>query len=238
VISRVQASRSERVVSPRLLVVVVTALMALAACSSSRSEQDQAFLTSLGVRGDAQTQDSTDLIKAGHALCDGLPAVKDPMTAITFRTNLLHDYPIATKNTDLATFTSAATSSYCPDVAAAAAQRYSASLSVVNVAPTTPAVPTPTSSPTPTTTECVGYGCSAKQDAQINKGEASANPGVPADAAAGCAAKAMAAGKFDPSCREYQGYLDPGQAGGRQPNSAQDQTQYGCEKGYIPKDQC
>jgi len=35
----------------------------------------------------------------------------------------------------------------------------------------------------------------------------------------------MAVGRFDPSCPEYQGYLDPGGAG-RGPTSGEIQSQY------------
>ncbi len=46
----------------------------------------------------------------------------------------------------------------------------------------------------------------------------------------GCGAKAMAAGKFDPSCPEYQGYLDPGESAGRAPSSGDIQRQYAKEQ--------
>jgi hypothetical protein len=42
---------------------------------------------------------------------------------------------------------------------------------------------------------------------------------------ANCAAAAMAAGKFDPSCPDYQGYLDCGTACGRAPTSGELQQQ-------------
>ncbi len=61
-------------------------------------------------------------------------------------------------------------------------------------------------------------------------------PGV--DNGPGCAARAMQAGKFNPSCAEYQGYLDPGTSAGRGPTSGELQQQYGCAQGYIPKAQC
>ncbi|MFP5023260.1 hypothetical protein [Pseudonocardia phyllosphaerae] len=54
----------------------------------------------------------------------------------------------------------------------------------------------------------------------------------------GCARRAMAAGKFDPSCAAYQGYLDPGTSAGRAPTSGEIQTQWACEKGLIPKNEC
>lgn len=55
---------------------------------------------------------------------------------------------------------------------------------------------------------------------------------------AGCGRRAVTAGVFNPSCSEYQGYLDPGRAGGRAPSSGDRQTEWGCEQGYIPADEC
>ena len=43
---------------------------------------------------------------------------------------------------------------------------------------------------------------------------------------AGCGRRAVAAGTFDPSCSEYQGYLDPGRGGGRGPSSGDLQSDY------------
>ncbi|MEQ3551808.1 hypothetical protein WIS52_15145 [Pseudonocardia nematodicida] len=54
----------------------------------------------------------------------------------------------------------------------------------------------------------------------------------------GCAQRAMAAGKFDPSCSAYQGYLDPGTAAGRAPTSGEIQMQYACEQGLVPESDC
>ncbi len=58
-----------------------------------------------------------------------------------------------------------------------------------------------------------------------------------ADSGPGCAGRAMAASKFNPSCPEYQGYLDPG-GPGRGPTSGEIQHQNGCKAGYIPASQC
>ncbi|WP_433030649.1 hypothetical protein [Actinomycetospora sp. CA-053990] len=55
---------------------------------------------------------------------------------------------------------------------------------------------------------------------------------------AGCGQRAVSAGEFNPSCSEYQGYLDPGRAGGRAPSSGDLQTEWGCEQGYIPAEEC
>jgi hypothetical protein len=45
------------------------------------------------------------------------------------------------------------------------------------------------------------------------------------------------AGKFNPHCKEYEGYLDPG-GPGRGKTSGDLQHDYGCQQGYIPKSQC
>jgi len=55
---------------------------------------------------------------------------------------------------------------------------------------------------------------------------------------AGCGQRAVSVGEFNSSCSEYQGYLDPGRAGGRAPSSGDLQTEWGCEQGYIPADEC
>ncbi len=54
----------------------------------------------------------------------------------------------------------------------------------------------------------------------------------------GCAARAMAQGTFNPACSEYQGYLDPGTAGGRAQTSGEIQQQTLCRSGQIPKSEC
>lgn len=55
---------------------------------------------------------------------------------------------------------------------------------------------------------------------------------------AGCARQAMTAGRFDPACSEYQGYLDPGTVAGRGPTSGELQMQYACEQGLVPESDC
>lgn len=54
----------------------------------------------------------------------------------------------------------------------------------------------------------------------------------------GCAARAMAQGTFNPACSEYQGYLDPGTAGGRAPTSGEIQRENLCRSGRIPSTEC
>ncbi|GAB2906405.1 hypothetical protein GCM10027047_00750 [Rhodococcus aerolatus] len=58
------------------------------------------------------------------------------------------------------------------------------------------------------------------------------------DSGPGCGGRAVSAGIFNPSCSEYQGYLDPGVAGGRAPSSSDIQTKNGCEAGYITGPVC
>lgn len=53
-----------------------------------------------------------------------------------------------------------------------------------------------------------------------------------------CAQRAMAAGRFDPSCAAYQGYLDPGTLAGRAPTSGEIQMQFACEQGLVPRSDC
>ncbi len=59
-----------------------------------------------------------------------------------------------------------------------------------------------------------------------------------ATAKTGCGQRAVTVGKFDPSCAEYQGYLDPGTAVGRAPTSGEIQHAYGCQQGYISRSEC
>lgn len=56
--------------------------------------------------------------------------------------------------------------------------------------------------------------------------------------APGCGQHAVSAGQFDPSCAEYQGYLDPGTVAGRAPTSGEEQHAWGCQQGYIPESEC
>lgn len=54
----------------------------------------------------------------------------------------------------------------------------------------------------------------------------------------GCGRAAVASGTFDPSCSEYQGYLDPGEAGGRAQTSGESQLEWACEQGTVPASEC
>lgn len=100
----------------------------------------------------------------------------------------------------------------------------------------TPSAPTTTYEPTtePTTAPTTTRAPATTTRAPATTTQA---PASKPNSTAGCAARAMAAGKFDPSCPEYQGYLDPG-GPGRGPTSGDLQHQYGCQQGYIPRSQC
>jgi hypothetical protein len=78
---------------------------------------------------------------------------------------------------------------------------------------------------TPTTTEeCVGYGCSAEQDAELGEQEAAAND----DYGPGC--NYQLCGSDLP--QNQSGYGDPDQSSG------EGQLEYGCQQGYIVGPQC
>ncbi|MCD2187788.1 hypothetical protein [Actinomycetospora soli] len=105
----------------------------------------------------------------------------------------------------------------------------------VAVAPPSSAPPsTTTITPPPTTTTARASRTISKPVTKPTTTRATTK----ADTAPGCGGRAVARGVFNPACAEYQGYLDPGRAAGRQPSSGDLQTEYGCEKGYIPKSEC
>ncbi|MET7989867.1 hypothetical protein ABZU76_03050 [Amycolatopsis sp. NPDC005232] len=57
------------------------------------------------------------------------------------------------------------------------------------------------------------------------------------DTRPGCGQRAVNARKFNPSCKEYQGYLDPG-GPGRGKTSGETQREWLCEQGQLPKNEC
>jgi hypothetical protein len=96
-----------------------------------------------------------------------------------------------------------------------------------------PATPT-TASPTARTTTALTTVSSSRSSTRT-----SARATRPtADTSPGCGHRAVARGVFNPACSEYQGYLDPGRAAGRQPSSSDLQHDDGCQKGYIPQSEC
>ncbi len=93
--------------------------------------------------------------------------------------------------------------------------------------PTTPPTPAPTAAttrPKPIVKSTTAAKATAKNSSKFSS--------------TGCAQRAVTAGKFNPSCQEYQGYLDPGTAGGRAPSSGNTQLQYACQTGQAPKSEC
>lgn len=108
---------------------------------------------------------------------------------------------------------------------------------VVDVAPVAPA-PLAAASPVtaaPATTPSTPTTTNARATASEERPRTTRTP---ARSSAGCGPRAVSAGEFDASCSEYQGYLDPGSSAGRGPTSGELQTQYGCDQGYIPEDEC
>ena len=101
---------------------------------------------------------------------------------------------------------------------------------------TTPQVttttPTPTTSPAPAAATTTTRPTTVVTTAQARKKTSTSSN------SAGCGQRAVTAGKFNPSCKEYQGYLDPGTAGGRSPTSGELQLQYLCQTGQVPKSEC
>lgn len=75
-------------------------------------------------------------------------------------------------------------------------------------------------------------------DARVRLIGRSPSPAVAGDVGPGCGQRAVDAGRFNPACAEYQGYLDPGRAGGRPANSGDLQHDWGCQQGYIPESEC
>jgi len=113
-----------------------------------------------------------------------------------------------------------------PEAIAYRAQTPTVPTTTANVAPS--AVPSTT--PPPSTTR-------PRQTTTARPTTTTKAPVQKADSGPGCAGRAMAASKFNPSCPEYQGYLDPG-GPGRGPTSGEMQHQYGCKAGYIPASEC
>ncbi len=113
-----------------------------------------------------------------------------------------------------------------PEAIAYRAQTPTVPTTTANVAPS--AVPSTT--PPPSTTR-------PRQTTTARPTTTTKAPVQKADSGPGCAGRAMAASKFNPSCPEYQGYLDPG-GPGRGPTSGEIQHQYGCKAGYIPASEC
>jgi hypothetical protein len=100
---------------------------------------------------------------------------------------------------------------------------------------TTPRVSTTTSTPTTSPKPAVAT-TTTRPKAVVTTAPVRRKTSSPGSA--GCGQRAVTAGTFNPSCREYQGYLDPGTAGGRAPSSGELQLQYLCQTGQAPKSEC
>ena len=107
------------------------------------------------------------------------------------------------------------------------------------IAPTAPAAPvapatSTTTPPAPTTAKRAAAPSSVKSA----RSTTTRTTAPRARSTAGCGQRAVNAGRYDSSCPEYQGYLDPGTRAGRGPTSGEVQLQYACEQGLVPKEQC
>lgn len=144
--------------------------------------------------------------------------------------------------------------SVAPTAAVAAAPGLSApglparDLSAPVVAPVAPAPlaaaspvtarPTPSTAPSTATSTATSTAPATTRPRAAADDDRSPARGTRASSSSGCGQRAVDAGRFDASCAEYQGYLDPGRAAGRGPSSGDLQFEYGCEQGYIPEDEC
>lgn len=199
---------------------VGAALLTVAACGGSSGAADQTFLSEVtlrsgGTAASAAAEQQASLITAGHAVCTHWEHPEAP---------IINQPPAVYQLTSPVDIAGAAGDAYCREVATLAMQRLRADIGNevrdASAAASALAAATPS---TPTTAPAAPR---------------TSTPRATPKATVSCAKTAMAAGKFDPTCSEYQGYLDPGKDSGRQPSSGQSQQQYGCEQGYIPKDQC
>src|SRR3954447_14327694 len=105
--------------------------------------------------------------------------------------------------------------------------------SIAPVAPVAP-VTTPSAPPSPTSTRATTAATSAKTPRSTPARATTTRPTTRARSTAGCGRRAVNAGRYDSSCPEYQGYLDPGTRAGRGPTSGEIQLQYACEQGLVP----
>lgn len=102
-------------------------------------------------------------------------------------------------------------------------------------APRTAPPATPVVATTPTHTAAPTHAAVPSHSATPKRSRTST---APPRQSTSCAEAAMQAGRFDPSCDEYQGYLDPGTAAGRAPTSGETQMQWACEQGLVPQSEC
>ncbi|PKV96136.1 hypothetical protein ATK30_7072 [Amycolatopsis echigonensis] len=105
--------------------------------------------------------------------------------------------------------------------------------------------PAPTSRPSPEPAPSTTTTPTATTPAASTPAKATSTPKTTASEAKrrdpatspGCGQRAVDAGKFNPRCKEYQGYLDPG-GSGRPKTSGEIQHEYLCQQGYLPPAEC
>ncbi|MCG3755305.1 hypothetical protein [Amycolatopsis sp. Poz14] len=102
-----------------------------------------------------------------------------------------------------------------------------ASQSAPEPAPSTTTVPV--ASPPAASTSAKPTGTPKTSTSQGKRRDPSTGPG--------CGQRAVNAGKFNPRCKEYQGYLDPG-GPGRPKTSGEIQREWACQQGQLPASEC
>lgn len=206
----------------------VVAVLLLASCSAGPTPEDEAFLSALGEPVDSERADG--LIAAGRDVCDRLAAVTsldefgEAQLAIGAANGRQGD--------DLLRFENAAVGAYCfaeigrlrpifeRDAAAQAAETQRQVDEYMATQPPGPDLDlnTPgTQEGSAPAEECIGYGCSPEQDAQLNEEESEANAGERGGGG---------------------GAVDEIEEQGRPLTSGEEQYRYACEQGDIPPEQC
>lgn len=136
---------------------------------SSLSAEDEALLGLLGEP--RESPQAAGLVAAANAVCDRLDPVTTTDDFIAAQISIRSDFPAAVNRpgTGIVGFEDAATFAYCPAVGERVGEL------LLREAGLTPPPPQP--GPVIPEGECVGYGCSEQQDAELNRGEREANSG-------------------------------------------------------------
>ena len=183
-------------------VIAACTLAALTGCTSGPNEQDTTFLDQLGEPH--TSSQAPALIGAARAVCDRTAAVTDMDGFIDAQISIRRDFPDAVNRPGVGIlgFEDAATSAYCPDVAAGLQGKLQAGMDAAiedsqergrqvqaELDAAEPPVMAPMGNGEPPVVlggdpdllvipeECIGYGCSNEQDAALNEGERAANGG-------------------------------------------------------------
>lgn len=107
----------------------------------------------------------------------------------------------------------------CSTVQVAPAAQVTSPAPVVASAPAVHAVVAPTNSAAPSTKVAKHRATTSASKPTTTTTKTPKHSSTSTTNGAGCGQRAVTAGVFNPSCSEYQGYLDPGLSGGRAPSS-------------------